>query len=43
MGAVCAFYADGALTFSYDRMIAFGIAPKRINVPPGAAEEFRLR
>ena len=41
--AVCAFYADGALIFSYDRMIAFGIAPQRINVPPGAVEEFRLR
>ena len=41
--AVCAFYANGALTFVYDRMIAFGTSPRPVSVPPGAVEEFRLR
>lgn len=41
--AVCAFYANGTLTFSYDRMISFGTSLRPVNVPPGAVEEFRLR
>jgi hypothetical protein len=41
--AVCAFFANGTLTFVYDRMIAFGTSLWPVNVPPGAVEEFRLR
>lgn len=41
--ALCAFHANGALTFNYDRPIAFGTSLRSINVPPGAVEEFRLR
>jgi hypothetical protein len=41
--AVCAVYANGTLTFGSDRVVSLRTSVRRVVVPPGAVEEFRLR